>query len=340
MAYINLAGVYNFSLPKFQQSIDLATEALRLEPNGPWPHFFLAGAHQGLNRFDEAKAVAEKAVALKVDSMGIHVLLFNIAFAQGDAPGMARETAWAGGRPDEVGMLSAKAAAMAFGGRLRDARTAWRDAAEGARRSNLEESVANLAAYQAVIEAAFGNVREAREGAAAAVSASRSRTVLPTAALAWSGDAPRAQALVDELRKRFPDDTLLKAVWLPVVRAAIETGRGAPVKAIEALESARPYELGLAFDFWAIYERGQAQLRAKSGVDAAVQFQKILDHRGVGPTSPFYALAQLGLARATALSGDGAKSRRAYRDFLALWKDADPDVPILVEAKAEYARLK
>ncbi len=340
--YINLAGVYNFSLAKFERSIDLETEAIRLDPNGPWPYFFLAGAHQGLNRFDEAKAVAERAVTLKVDSMSIHVLLFGVAFAQGDAAGMVRETAWASGRPDEVSMLTAKAAAAAFGGRLREARTRWREAAEGARRSNLKESVAYLAAYQAVIEAAFGNVREAREGAAAAVSASRSRTVLPTAAkaLAMSGNATHAQALVDELRKRFPDDTQLKAIWLPVVSAAIETGRGAPAKAIEALESARPYELGQAFDFWAIYERGQAQLRAKAGVDAAAEFQRILDHRGVGPTSPFYALAQLGLARATALSGDNAKSRRAYQDFLALWKDADPDVPILKEAKAEYARLQ
>jgi hypothetical protein len=233
-------------------------------------------------------------------------------------------------------------AAAAFGGRLREARTEWREAAEGARRSNLKESVAYLAAYQALIEAAFGNAREAREGAAAAVSASRSRTVLPTAAkaLAMSGDAARAQALVDELRKRVPDDTLLKAIWLPVVSAVIETGHGAPAKAIEGLEAARPYELGQAFDFWAIYERGQAQLRAKSGVDAAAEFQRILEHRGVGPTSPFYALAQLGLARAAALQEDSAKSRRAYQDFLALWKEADPEVPILKEAKAEYARLQ
>jgi serine/threonine protein kinase/tetratricopeptide (TPR) repeat protein len=340
--YINLASVYNFNLPRFDRAIELATEAMRLEPNWHWPYDQLAGAHLGMNRLDEAGAVAEKAVALKADSMNAHVVLFNIAFVHGDQAGMTRQIEWARGKPGENLMLAARAGAAAFRGRLGEARTLWREAVEVARRGNLTEAIAYLDAYQAVVESAFGNAAAAREACARAIAASRSRTVLPTAALAlaWSGEAARAQALVEELRKRFPDDTLLKVVYLPLVEAGIETNRGAPAKAIDALDPARPYELGLAQDFWPLYARGQAQLRARAGADAAAQFQKILDHRGVGPSSPFYALAQLGLARGASLSGDAAKSRRAYQDFLALWKDADPDVPILKEAQQEYARLK
>jgi tetratricopeptide (TPR) repeat protein len=339
--YINLAVTYNYSLPRFDRAIELATEAMRLEPNGHWPYDNLAAAHLGLNRFDEAKAVAEKAVALKVDSTNMHVLLFNIAFVNGDAPGMARQLEWAKGKPGESMILAAKAGSAAFGGRLREARTAWREAVEVTRRNKLPEAIAYQDACQAVVESALGNATPAREAADRAVATSRGRWVLPTAALAlaWIGEPTRAQPLVEELKKRFPEDTLLKAVYLPLVEAGIETGRGAPAKAIAALEPARPYELG-GFDFWPIYARGQAYLRAKAGPEASAEFQKILDHRGVGLTSPFCALAQLGLARAAALSADTVKSRRAYQDFLALWKDADPDVPILKEAKAEYARLQ
>lgn len=340
--HVNLAVLENLCLAKFERAIELTTEGMRLEPDQVWPALHLAYAHLGLNRFDEAKAVAEKAIANKLDGLFMRVLLFDINFAQGDADGVRKQLEWAKGRPEDSQMQSSRAVAAAFGGRLREARGAWRESIEAARRADLKEAVAASVAYQALIEAAFGNAKQAREGAAAAAAASHGRTVAPTAALAFavSGDAARAQALVDELRKRFPDDTLLKAVFLPMVNAAIETGRGGPARAIELLEPARPYELGQAIDFGPLYLRGQAHLRAKAGAPAAAEFQKILEHRGSGPKSPFYALAQLGLARAAALSGDSAKSRRAYQDFLGLWKDADPDVPILKEAQQEYARLK
>jgi len=142
------------------------------------------------------------------------------------------------------------------------------------------------------------------------------------------------------LAKRFPSATLLNIVSLPTARAAIEIQRGNPAKAIEFLRPAGPYELGNHAQFIPIYVRGLAYLRARQGVQAAAEFQKILDHRGVGPLSPLYALAHLGSARAYALAGETSKSRTAYQDFLALWKDADPDIPILQAAKAEYAKLK
>src|SRR5579863_7898399 len=156
----------------------------------------------------------------------------------------------------------------------------------------------------------------------------------------YPGASGQAQTVIDESARRFPSDTLLNNVSLPTASAAIEIGRGDPAKAIELLRPASPYELGRFADFAPIYVRGLAYLRARNGAQAAVEFRKILDHRGVDPVSPLYALARLGLARAYALSGDPAKSRIAYQDFLALWKDADPDVPILMEAKAGYAKLQ
>ncbi len=161
--------------------------------------------------------------------------------------------------------------------------------------------------------------------------------------MALSGDLRQAEALADDLAKRFPQDTLVNAVSLPLVRATMEIQQGNAPKAIELLQPATPYELGRrsgGVGPSVVYVRGQAYQRGGKGIEAAAEFQKILDHRGVFPTSPVHALAHLGLARAFALAGDTGKSRKAYQDFLALWKDADPDIPILQQAKAEYAKLK
>ncbi|MBZ5543020.1 MAG: hypothetical protein LAO07_04990, partial [Acidobacteriia bacterium] len=214
-----------------------------------------------------------------------------------------------------------------------------------AQQYNMKENVAMIRTYYAQVEAEFGNVSQARQDAAAALNMARSGPVMENAALAFAlaGDAAQAQPLLSEVEKRYPADTLIKAVWLPTARAAIEFGRDNPAKAIELLQSATQYELGGGpggVAFLPNYIRGEAYLRARQGKEAATEFQKILDHRGVDALSPLYPLAQLGLARAAALSGDTATSRKAYQDFLALWRDADPDIPIYREARAEYAKLK
>jgi Flp pilus assembly protein TadD len=159
-------------------------------------------------------------------------------------------------------------------------------------------------------------------------------------ALAMTGDVSRAQAMADDLAHRFPSDTLLHQVSIPCMRALIELNRKAPDAAIQALQATTPYELGTAQGFLPIYIRGQAQLRAKRGADAVTEFQKIVGHRGIAPTFPEHSLAKLGLGRAYVLTGDAAKARAAYQDFFALWKDADPDIPILKEARAEYQKLQ
>jgi predicted Zn-dependent protease len=159
-------------------------------------------------------------------------------------------------------------------------------------------------------------------------------------ALATIGDGARAQATTEDLSKRFPDDTLLHNVWVPCVQALIALNRKTPGAAIAALQAATPYELGIAQELVPIYVRGQVYLEAKRGADAAAEFQKIIDHRGIAPTGFEHALAKLGLGRAHVLTGDSAKAKAAYQDFFALWKDADADVPVLKEAQAEYETLK
>jgi predicted Zn-dependent protease len=160
-------------------------------------------------------------------------------------------------------------------------------------------------------------------------------------ALAISGNVDRAQSIANSLDKNFPLDTLVQGIWLPIVRARIHLRRGAPSQAVETLRAASRYELGALWQtvpLRPMYVRGNAYLQMKAGKEAAAEFRKIIDHRGVDPLSPYGALAYLGLARALKLAGDEAESRRAYQDFLALWRDADPDIPVLQQAKAEYRR--
>ena len=194
----------------------------------------------------------------------------------------------------------------------------------------------------ATTEALVGNDTQVRAGVLAALALDRSQATLFFAGLAqaMAGDARQATAIADELGRRFPNNTLVNDVWVPMIRGEIEINHGNPGKAIELLQVAFPYETGFASRLAPSYVRGQAYLKARQGKDAAAEFQKILDHRGVCQTSPACALSHLQLGRARALSGDAAAARTAYQDFFALWKDADPNIPILKEAKAEYTKLE
>jgi len=274
--------------------------------------------------------------------MGDHRDLFVLAFLEGDTSGMQREADWARGKTNEFEMLEAVAEAAAFAGKLQKAREAYAQAIESARRGKFEESAAGITARQAATEALVGNETQVRAGALAALAMDRSRPTLFFAGLAqaMAGDAHQAAAIVDELSKRFATDTLVNDVWVPTIRGETEINRGNPRKAIELLQVAFSYEAGIASRLVPNYVRGQAYLKARQGKEAAAEFQKILDHRGVCQTSPACALSHLQLARARALSGDAAAARTAYQDFFALWKDADPDVPVLKEAKAQYAKLE
>jgi len=252
---------------------------------------------------------------------------------------MQREIAWATGKQQELFMLFPQGIADYAMGRVHRGHETMTRAIAMAEKAGLKAMVADARAGMSVVEAALGNMQEAHNGAIEALASSDNRNTKTTCAvaLALAGDTSRAQKLIEDLANDFPLDTLLNNVALPTARAIIELQRKNPTQAIELLEAARPYEVS---DYGPIYARGEAYMQAHDGAKAAAEFQKILDHRGVGPLDPSYALAQLALGRALVLQGQTAKARTAYQDFLATWKDADPDIPVLKQAKEEYGKLK
>ncbi|MGI8785506.1 MAG: protein kinase domain-containing protein [Acidobacteriota bacterium] len=337
--HVNLALVYHLNYGDYDRALQEAREALNLEPNHPLPYLHMGRAFMGLNRLDEARAILEKALAQKLDSSYIRETLYMIAFARNDSEAMKTHSAAAAGKPWEYVMRSMEADAAACRGRLQQARGLYEQARQSAEQGRFSESAGNIAAIGAVTEAFFGNIRSAQAGANLALSLSRGQAAAAPAgvALAVAGSAAPAAAIADELARRFSTDTILNALRIPAIRAAIESQRGGSARAIELLRSTATFELGHFSAYVPMYLRGQAYLRQGMGKEAAAEFERILSHRGIAPTAPVYALAYVGAARAWALAGDKARSRRRYQDFLALWKDADPDIPILKEAQREYA---
>ena len=342
----NLAIVYN-NTGQYDKAAVEARQAVHLAPDQSFAYQVLGIAYLGLNRFDDAKTVFEETISRKLDFTFTHASLWQIAFLEEDTANMQRHADWANGKSAERWMLGRRADGAAMFGKFRQARDLRRQAVESALRHEFKEVAASMTALGALLEAEVGNYKKASEDAEAALAISRALRVEIRAAqaLALSNRIRQARVLADDLGKRFPAETLLHAVSLPLINARIQSQRGNPKRAIELLRAAAPYELGSQVDlerdyaFSAIYARGRAYLQAGSGLEAANEFQKILDHRGVDLTCPLYALAHLGLARAHALAGETTKSRQTYEGFLTLWKDADPDIPILQEAKAEYTKL-
>jgi tetratricopeptide (TPR) repeat protein len=336
----NLASNYA-AVGKREQALAEAQETMRLAPNEALSFQNLAGNYLASGRFAEAKAIKGKQIAAKLDNMGDHADLYAIAFLEGDTAAMQSEAEWAKGKPDEFDMLQVVAEAAVARGKLQKAREVYGQAEDVARRGKFEEIVARTMALHAGDEAMVGNAAQARERAAAALATIRNRPtlVLSATAFALAGDVSNATTIADELGKSFPLHTYINSIWLPTIRAQIEIDRGNSAKAIELLRAASPYEFGWVSRALPNYVRGVAHLKARQGPEAAAEFQKILDHPGVCATAPECSLSQLQLGRARAISGENAGARTAYQDFFALWKDADPDVPILKEAKAEYAKL-
>jgi eukaryotic-like serine/threonine-protein kinase len=327
-------GQHDKALPEHQ-------ECLRLEPNDVLSYENLGFNYLALNRFDEAKAVVEQAQARQLDEPELHALLADLAFLRGDTTEMDRQFALAASQPAfENFAFASQADVQASSGRLSKARELFRRAVESAQRNSLKEQAANWQAAGALREAYFENRERARQEAAAALAITSARNVQPQAALAlaWAGDATRAQAVSADLAKRYPKNILISSYYVPTIRAVVELNRGNAAAALDLLKETIPYEAQYCMD--AVYARGQAYVASHQGTAAAAEFQKMLDHRGLMNVCPLASLAHLGLGRARTLSGDTAGARTAYQDFFALWKDADPDIPILKEAKAEYAKLQ
>jgi Flp pilus assembly protein TadD/predicted Ser/Thr protein kinase len=343
----NQLGIVDSVLGQYDEALTELREFLRLDGGTALSYGNLAGAYLALNRLKEARATAEEAQAKKLDSPILRSSLYEIAFLQSDGGGMAQQLVWSAGKPGvEDLFLYFEAETAAYSGRLAKARELSRRAVASAERAEEKETAAGYEAEAALREALFGNAAEARRRAAALVpSMDRNVQYGATLALVLAGDTAKPQGLVDNLAKRFPEDTVMQSNYLPTVRAQLALNRKDYSKAIQALQVTGPYEFGqpgnaFAPALYPVFVRGEAFLAAHQGSSAAAEFQKIIDHHALVFNEPIGALAHLGLARAYALSGDTAKARTSYQDFLALWKDADPDIPILKQAKAEYAKLQ
>lgn len=341
----------------FEQAAEAYRAALRLDADYSLSRANLALALIGLNRFDEAQEVIEEGLARQLDSAGFRNRLYLIAFLKGDAESMGRQAEWFTGRPDEYQIRELQGRSFAFAGRRRQATAVFAQAAAQADARGLHAEKARILAIEANMNAGFGMTQLAAKQAALVLSRLEEQDIaseelqpsliqqLDSPPLAWTlalcSETRRAQSLAEDYARHMPLNTMHNSVWLPLVRATVELKRNpaaGPDRAVQLLQAAQRYEPALSFR--PAWVRGQAYLQAKNGTLAAAEFQRIIDHRGWDVLSLLWPLAHLGLARAEVLQGDVAKGRTAYESFFQLWKDADVELPILIEAKREYQRLK
>jgi serine/threonine protein kinase/tetratricopeptide (TPR) repeat protein len=350
LPHIYLAGAIYPVTGQYAKAIEHGKEAIRLSPNFSPSYALPMFDYIALNRLDEAKATYEQAIERKLRNGFFPLLLYQIAFLQNDTAGMARQVASAAGTPGvEDWLLGLEADTAAYSGRLRAAREFSRQATDSAERAGEEEAAATYSAASGLREALFGYADAARRRASLAMKRPAGHDVqcVSALALAYAGDDRQAQALTAGLAQSFPEATIVRYNYLPTLRAKLALSNGNTSEALESLRAAAPYELGQTTYsiyrctvMYPVYVRGEAYLAAHQGSEAAAEFQKILDHRGIVLNEPIGALAHLQIGRAYAMQGDTAKAKAAYQDFLTLWNDADPDIPILIAAKAEYSKLK
>jgi eukaryotic-like serine/threonine-protein kinase len=348
-----LSGAIYTSLGKYEQSIEHGRIAIGIDPDFSIGYANLALSYAALEHLDEAENTLQRAFDRKLETPDLLILQYAIAFVKSDKAAMERVAAEAEERPGvDDWMANAEAFVSAYSGHLEEARKMSGRAADLARKAERRGTEALYEADEAVREALFGNVSQAKQRAGNALELSKSRDVEYGAAfaLALSGDSSRSQVLTEDLARRFAEDTRVQFNYAPTLRALLALNHSQPANAIELLQTAIPYELGMpseggseyllgAGNLYPAYVRGVAYMAARRGREAAAEFQKIPDHRGVVISDPIGALARMQLGRAFALSGNKDKARTAYRDFLTLWKDADPDIPILKEVQREYAGL-
>jgi len=336
---------------KYEKAVEEAKRSIEIDPDIAIPYGDLAYSYEYLDRLGEAENTLQRAFERKLETPDFLVQRYDIAFLRADKAGMERAVALAQGKPGvEDGISDHEAFVLAYSGHLQQARRMSQRAADLAQQAAQRERAALYQTGPALWEAFFGDAPAAKRSAVAALALSNDREVQYGAAfaLALSGDSSRSQTLANNLERRFPEDTSVRLSYLPALRALLALNHSEPAKAIELLQIAAPSELGAPRSsfhgffgtLYPVYVRGEAYLAAHQGAEAAAEFQKILDHRGIVVSDPIGALGHLQLGRAFALSGDKTRAKTAYQDFLTLWKDADPDIPILKEAKAEYAKLQ
>jgi len=345
-----LSGYLNKVAGHYEKALAEARKAIELNPDFAVAYYNLAVNNVYLDHLAEAEDALGRAAGRGLEVDEFLMLGYDMAFLKEDQAGMEREAARARERSGGGNWISNhEAFALAYSGRLQQARSLSRRAVDQAEHAGQRERAALWEAGEAVREALFGNALEARQRATAALDLSKDRETEYGAAfaLALSADSSRSQALANDLERRFPEDTTVRFSYLPTLRALLALNRGEPLKAVDLLQAAVPYELGVPQSaihalfgaLYPVYVRGEAYLAAREPAKAAAEFQKILDHRGIVLADPVGAMARLQIGRTFALVEDKTKAKAGYQDFLTLWKEADPDIPILKQAKAEYARL-
>ena len=346
LPHVMLSGYPNKAAGRFEQAIGEGQKAIERDPDFAIAYFNIAVNNVYLNRLDEAENVLRRAAGRGLEIDEFLMLDYDIAFLRADETGLERVAARARQRSGAETWISSKEAfAQAYSGHLQRARIMSRRAVDHARQQAQPERAGAWEAASSIREALFGHAAEARARALAAVALSKDREVQYCAAYAMAvvGETSQAEGMTDDLARRFPENTVVRFSYLPVLRARLALNHGHVAKAIEELQLAVPYELGAARDFCGalhpVYVRGEAYLAAGKGAEAAGEFQKILDHRGVVGSEPVGALAHLQMGRALALSGETGKAKNAYEDFFEAWKAADSEIPILKRARAEYMNL-
>jgi len=333
----NLSLAY-LLLGQYEKALGEARESVRLNPGISAWQVTLGTALLRLNRYREAKETFERAIGMGLNDARMHDALYQLAFVQHDEKGMQQQVDWARSRPEEYVAAGLQSAAAAYRGQWRESQTLTQRAVDLAVHVDVKEVAARYAAEEGLRAAVLGRCDQAKVYAEHSLALDHNQVTQERIALsqAFCGDRRAQLSLQGDVQQR-PGDTLLNGLWVPVVRAASELNDGNAEKAVASLDATRTYEP--AAEFWTHYIRGEAELKLNRGADAASEFRQILSHAGEAPLSILYPLAQLGLARATAQTGDRPQSLKAYRDFLNSWKGADPDLPILQSARAEYAKL-
>lgn len=348
ISYVDLGSLAE-EVGDWNQGSDQSLQALRINPDDVVALGNLALAYMAVGRLDETRSTLDQAQNSHVDAPYMHFYRYLLAFLQGDAATMKQQVAWSAGKVGaEDTFQETESFTAAFSGHLRQARELSQQAVDTAKRDGLKDDATLWQLLSALNEAEFGFPARARQLAEPLLKTAgldRYSSAMVALAVARAGDPSAAQPIVDNLAKDSPRDTMLNAYWLPAVRAAVALDRHDPAQAVQDLEPAANYEVGqpppllFANPMYTVYLRGLALLEQKQGQAAAAEFQKFIDYRGVVLNFPLAALAQLGLARAQALAGNLSAARTTYQNFLGLWRDADADLPLLQQAKSEYARL-
>jgi eukaryotic-like serine/threonine-protein kinase len=337
----NLSISYRL-LGRHEEALKEALEAARLRPNNTTARTNVISCYVTLGRFDEAEQALGELRKINPEQLIVHIAAFFLAFNRGDQAAMDREVEWSKGKPEEADFTALRGGHAMYLGKVKEAEEWARRAVDLFKQQNRNENASNVLMALAGNMVVLGKCQQAKDNVNAAVALFRGDFGLTGGAIVYAacGDPGRAQTMIEAARTAAPRNTVLAQIVTPMVRAKIERNRGNIAEAVQLLESIRNYDLGEITGHTNIYARGQLYLEQRRGNEAAAEFKKIIERRSVDPFSPFHPLGYVGLARAAVLSGDNVAARKAYQDFFALWKDADADLPVLVQARKEYEQLK